>query len=70
MDKDIFTAKDERYYIVYGSGSADEAMASFPPDDTVLQDSFMAVCTGPESHAQNMPLKRPSEWRAKCMEFF
>ena len=35
--------------IVYGSGSADDAMASFPPEDNVLQDSFMAVFTGPES---------------------
>ena len=35
--------------IVYGNGSADDAMASFPPDDTVLQDTFMAVFTGPES---------------------
>jgi hypothetical protein len=35
--------------IVYGNGSADDAMASFPPDDTVLQDSFMAVFTGPDS---------------------
>ena len=35
--------------IVYGNGSADDAMASFPPDDSVLQDSFVAVFTGPES---------------------
>jgi hypothetical protein len=35
--------------LVYGNGSADDAMASFPPDDTVLQDSFMAVFTGHES---------------------
>ena len=35
--------------IVYGNGSADDAMTSFPPEDRVLQDSFMAVFTGPES---------------------
>ena len=35
--------------IVYGNGRADDAMASFPPDDTVLQDSFIAVFTDPES---------------------
>ena len=35
--------------IVYGNGSADDAMASFPPDDGVLQDTFVAVFTGPES---------------------
>jgi len=35
--------------IVYGNGSADDAMASFPPEDDVLQDSFMAVFTGPET---------------------
>ena len=35
--------------IVYGNGSADDAMASFPPEDNVLQDSFMAVFTGPET---------------------
>ena len=35
--------------IVYGNGSADDAMASFPPDDNVLQDSFVAVFTGPET---------------------
>ena len=35
--------------IVYGNGCADDAMASFPPDDTVLQDSFIAVFTDPES---------------------
>ena len=38
--------------IVYGNGGADEAMASFPPDDNVLQDSFMAVFTGPESEVK------------------
>ena len=35
--------------IVYGNGSAEDAMASFPPDDNVLQDSFVAVFTGPET---------------------
>ena len=37
--------------IVYGNGSADDAMESFPPSDAVLQDSFMAVFTGPEREA-------------------
>ena len=41
--------------IVYGNGSADDAMASFPPDDNVLQDSFMAVFTGPESEVMLTP---------------
>ena len=35
--------------IVYGNGSADDAMASFPPDDGVLQDIFVAGFTNPES---------------------
>ena len=38
--------------IVYGNGSADDAMASFSPDDNVLQDSFMAVFTGPEKNEE------------------
>ncbi len=35
--------------IVYGNGHVDNAMASFPRDDGVLQDIFVAVFTGPES---------------------
>ena len=35
--------------IVFGNGSVDDAMRSFPPTPEVLQDSFAAVFTGPES---------------------
>ena len=41
--------------IVYGNGSTEEAMASFPPEQEVLQDSFMAVFTGPESDVMLSP---------------
>ena len=41
--------------IVYGNGSADDAMASFPPEAEVLQDSFLAVFTGPDSDVQLTP---------------
>ena len=44
--------------IVYGNGSADDAMETFPPDDTVLQDSFMAVFTGPESEVMELNVAR------------
>ena len=50
--------------IVYGNGSADDAMASFPPDDTVLQDSFMAVFTGPESEVILSPQEQEEQARA------
>ena len=49
--------------IVYGNGSADDAMASFPPDDTVLQDSFMAVFTGPESEVILSPEEQEQQAR-------
>ena len=50
--------------IVSGNGSADDAMASFPPDDTVLQDSFMAVFTGPESEVILSPEEQEEQARA------
>jgi hypothetical protein len=50
--------------IVYGNGSADDAMASFPPDDTVLQDSFTAVFTGPESEVMLSPEEQEEQARA------
>ena len=50
--------------IVYGNGSADDAMASFPPDDSVLQDSFMAVFTGPESEVMLTPEEQEEQARA------
>ena len=50
--------------IVYGNGSADDAMASFPPDDTVLQDSFMAVFTGAESKVILSPEEQEEQARA------
>ena len=50
--------------IVYGNGNADDAMASFPPDDNVLQDSFMAVFTGPESTAELSDAEREEKARA------
>ena len=34
--------------IVFGNGSVDDAMRSFPPDDDVFQETFAAVFTGPE----------------------
>ena len=50
--------------IVYGNGSADDAMVSFPPDDNVLQDSFMAVFTGPESEVILSPEEQEEQARA------
>ena len=50
--------------IVYGNGSADDAMASFPPDDSVLQDSFVAVFTGPESQVILSPAEQEEQARA------
>ena len=35
--------------IVFGNGDASTAMAEFPPNPEVLQDSFVAVFTGPEN---------------------
>ena len=35
--------------IVFGNGDTSEAVAEFPPSDDVLQDSFVAVFTGPET---------------------
>ena len=35
--------------IVFGNGDTSEALAEFPPSDDVLQDSFVAVFTGPET---------------------
>ena len=34
--------------IVLGNGDSSEAVQDFPPSDDVLQDSFVAVFTGPE----------------------
>jgi hypothetical protein len=34
--------------IVFGNGSIDEAMQEFPPAGGELQDTFVAVFTGPE----------------------
>ena len=34
--------------IVFGNGNVSEAMSSFPPSADVLQESFVAVFTGPE----------------------
>ena len=34
--------------IVYGNGSVDHAMSEFPPTPDVLQDTFVAVLSGPE----------------------
>ena len=34
--------------ILFGNGSADDAMRSFPPSKEVCQDCFVAVFTGPE----------------------
>ena len=39
-------------------------MASFPPDDTVLQESFMAVFTGPESDVILSPEEQEEQARA------
>ena len=50
--------------IVYGNGSADDAMASFPPEESVLQDSFVAVFTGPESHVTLTPAEQEEQARA------
>ena len=50
--------------IVYGNGSADDAMTSFPPDDNILQDSFMAVFTGPESDVILTPEEQEEQARA------
>ena len=33
--------------IVFGNGSVDDAMRSFPPTDNVVQDTFVAVFAGP-----------------------
>ena len=54
--------------IVYGNGSADDAMASFPPDDAVLQDSFMAVFTGPESDVILSPEEQEVQARVSYAE--
>ena len=35
--------------IVFGNGDSSEALSEFPPSDDVLQDSFVAVFTGPET---------------------
>jgi len=35
--------------IVFGNGDASEALAEFPPSEDVLQDSFVAVFTGPDN---------------------
>ena len=50
--------------IVYGNGSADDAVASFPPDDSILQDSFVAVFTGPESEVILSPAEQEEQARA------
>ena len=50
--------------IVYGNRSADDAMASFPPDDSELQAFFMAVFTGPESEVILSPDEREEQARA------
>ena len=50
--------------IVYGNGSADDAMASFPPGDDVLQDSFVAVFTGPEAEVILSPAEQEEQARA------
>ena len=50
--------------IVYGNGSADDAMASFPPEDNVLQDSFMAVFTGPETDVMLSDAEKEEQARA------
>ena len=34
--------------IVFENGNADDAMASFPPTTDVIQQTFVAVFTGPE----------------------
>ena len=41
--------------IVYGNGSAEDAMASFPPEPHILQDSFLAVFTGPDADVKLTP---------------
>ena len=38
--------------ILFGNGSSDDAMRSFPPSQEVCQDSFVAVFTGPEEPTQ------------------
>ena len=50
--------------IVYGNGSADDAMESFPPDDSVLQDSFMAVFSGPETAVILTPKEQEEQAKA------
>ena len=55
--------------LVFGNGSADDAMANFPPDDSVLQDSFMAVFAGPESDIILKPEEGDEQARAAlCKE--
>ena len=45
--------------IVFDNGNIDAAMSSFPPSLEVLQDTFVAVFTGPES---------PTDAEAECMQ--
>ena len=42
--------------IVYGNGSADDAMRSFPASPEVMQDCFVAVFTGPEKPTEEETL--------------
>ena len=51
--------------IVFGNGSVDEAMDSFPPSAQELQDTFVAVFTGPERPAAR---KAGGRWVGECAD--
>ena len=49
--------------ILFGNGSVDDAMQSFPPTSDVLQDAFAAVFTGPEqpTHEEALAMEGTTE---------
>ena len=42
--------------IVFGNGNVDHAMRSFPPEDDMLRDTFVAVFAGPDDDEEGCPL--------------